>query len=153
MLSCWGTFNLTFYTWKRCHFPGGTSGKELTCQCRRWKRCRFDPWVGKIPQKRKWQPTPVFLPGGSVDRGAWQTTVHRIAKSWTQLKWLSTLERDHGGGKRWHFIDLFLHPLIQWAFGWTMLCSWHWTGHWGNALQWNMFLVSRALLSSLWWLG
>ena len=27
------------------------------------KRCRFDPWVGKIPWRRAWQPTPVFLPG------------------------------------------------------------------------------------------
>ena len=32
-------------------------------QCRRPRRCRFDPWGGKIPWKRKWQPTPVFLPG------------------------------------------------------------------------------------------
>ena len=30
-------------------FPGGTSGKEPACQCRRHKRFRFDPWVGKIP--------------------------------------------------------------------------------------------------------
>ena len=44
-------------------FPGGTSGKEPACQCRRYKRLRFDPWVGKIPWRRKWQPTPVFLPG------------------------------------------------------------------------------------------
>jgi len=29
------------------------------------KRCRFDPSVGKIPWRRKWQPTPVFLPGKS----------------------------------------------------------------------------------------
>ena len=29
------------------------------------KRCGFDPWVGKIPWKRAWQPTPVFLPGES----------------------------------------------------------------------------------------
>ena len=43
-------------------FPGGTSGKELICQCRRQKRHRFDPWVGKILWRRKWQPTPVFLP-------------------------------------------------------------------------------------------
>ena len=35
------------------------------CQCRRSKRCRFDPWVGKIPWRRKWQTTPVFLPGKS----------------------------------------------------------------------------------------
>ena len=27
--------------------PGGTTGKELTCQCRRLKRLRFNPWVGK----------------------------------------------------------------------------------------------------------
>ncbi|XP_070145515.1 uncharacterized protein [Ovis canadensis] len=44
-------------------FPGGTNGTGSTCQCRRCKRCRFDPWVGKIPWRRKWQPTPVFLPG------------------------------------------------------------------------------------------
>ena len=38
------------------------SGKESACQCRRHG---FDPWVGKIPWRRKWQPTPVFLPGES----------------------------------------------------------------------------------------
>ena len=38
------------------------SGKEPTCQCR---RCGFDPWIGKVPWKRKLQPTPVFLPGKS----------------------------------------------------------------------------------------
>ena len=45
--------------------PGWLSGKESACQCRRHKRHRLDPWVGKIPQSRKWQPTPVFLPGES----------------------------------------------------------------------------------------
>ena len=38
-----------------------------------------DPW------RRKWQPTPVFLPGNAMDRGAWQATVHGVAKNWTQL--------------------------------------------------------------------
>jgi len=46
-------------------FSGGTSGKESTCQCRRHKGCAFDPWVGKIPWRRAWQPTLVFLPGES----------------------------------------------------------------------------------------
>ena len=46
-------------------FPGGASGKEPACQWRRCKRCRFDPWVGKIPWRRAQQPTPVFLPGES----------------------------------------------------------------------------------------
>ena len=45
--------------------PGGTSGKELTCQCRRHKRLGFNPWAGKIPWRRAWQPTPVFLAGES----------------------------------------------------------------------------------------
>ena len=44
-------------------FPGGASGKEPTCQCRRHKRHGFDPWVGKVPWRRAWQPTPVFSPG------------------------------------------------------------------------------------------
>ena len=43
--------------------PRWLSGKESACQCRRCKRCRFDPWVGKIPWRRKWQSAPVLLPG------------------------------------------------------------------------------------------
>ena len=41
-------------------FPGGTSDKESAWQC---QRHRFDPWVRKIPYSRRWQCTPVFLPG------------------------------------------------------------------------------------------
>ena len=46
----------------RMELPRGLSGKESACQC---KRHRFDPWFGKIPSRRKSQPTPVFLPGKS----------------------------------------------------------------------------------------
>ena len=52
-------------------FPGGVSGKEPNCQCKKHKRslpmqrCGFDSWFGKIPWERSWQPTPVFLPGES----------------------------------------------------------------------------------------
>ena len=46
-------------------FPVSTRGKEPACQCRRRKRPRFDPWVGKIPCRRAQQPTAVFLPGES----------------------------------------------------------------------------------------
>ena len=42
--------------------PWWLSGKEHACQGR---RCRFDPWVGKISWRRKWQSIPVFLPGKS----------------------------------------------------------------------------------------
>ena len=47
---------------KKLGLPRWLSGKESACQCR---RCGFNPWAGKIPWKRKWQPTPVFLPGKS----------------------------------------------------------------------------------------
>ena len=42
--------------------PTWLSGKEFACHCR---KCTLDPWVGKIPRSKKWQPTPVFLPGES----------------------------------------------------------------------------------------
>ena len=38
-------------------FPGGSDGKKSACSA------GFDPWVVKIPWKREWQSTPVFLPG------------------------------------------------------------------------------------------
>ena len=46
-------------------FPGGLVIKNLPVNARRHRRCRFYPWVRKIPWRRKWQPTPVFLPGKS----------------------------------------------------------------------------------------
>ena len=45
--------------------PRWHSDKEPICQCGRRKRCGFDPWIGKIPWRKKWQSTPVFLPGES----------------------------------------------------------------------------------------
>ena len=45
------------------NFPGGVSGKEPACQCRRHKRRRFNPWVRKMPWRRAQQPTPLPLPG------------------------------------------------------------------------------------------
>ena len=44
------------------------SGKESACQCRRCKRYRFYLRVWKIPRRRKWQPTPVFLLGESYEQ-------------------------------------------------------------------------------------
>ena len=48
---------------KQCMgFSGGAVVEGSACQWRRCRRTEFDPWLGKIPCKRKWQPTPVFLP-------------------------------------------------------------------------------------------
>ena len=59
--------------------------KEPTCQCRRHKRCAFDPWVRKIPRRRAWQPTPVFLPGECCGQRSLWATVHGVTKSQTRL--------------------------------------------------------------------
>ena len=78
------------YTIHILGFPGGASGKEPTCQCRRHKRRRFDPWVRKIPWKRAQQPTPVFYQENPMDREAWWVTVYRVTKSQIWLKRLSS---------------------------------------------------------------
>ena len=41
----------------------GASGKESISQFKSWRRLSFDPWIRKIPWRRKWQPILVFLPG------------------------------------------------------------------------------------------
>jgi len=46
-------------------FSGGSDGKESACNTR---DPGFNPWVGNIPWRRKWQPTPVFLPGKNKGR-------------------------------------------------------------------------------------
>ena len=71
-------------------FPGGASCKEPACQYRNHKRRGFDPWVRKIPWKRAWQLTPVFMPEESSGQRSLWALVHRVAKSQTQLTSLST---------------------------------------------------------------
>ena len=64
-------------------FPSGSDGKRICLQCR---RPGFDPWVGRIPWRREWQPTPVFLPGETHGQRSLGVIVHGFTKSWTQLK-------------------------------------------------------------------
>ena len=66
------------------YVPRWCSGKESVCQCR---RCRFYPWLRKIPQRRAWRPIPVFFPGESHGQRSLAAIVHGVAKSRT---WLST---------------------------------------------------------------
>ena len=55
------------------------SGKESAFQCRRHRRCVFHPWVEKIPWRREWQPTAVFLSGKSHGQRSLVATVHGVA--------------------------------------------------------------------------
>ena len=73
------------YIQHKTDFPGGASGKEPTCQCRRRKRYGFDLSVGEIPWKRAWQPSPVFLPREFHGQRNLAGYSPGSLKSWTQL--------------------------------------------------------------------
>ena len=62
-------------------FPGCSDGIESTCSAGDPDSILF----GKIPWRRKWLHTPVFLPGESHGQKGLRDTVHKVAKSWTQL--------------------------------------------------------------------
>ena len=74
-------------------FSSSPSGKQPVCQCRRQKRHRFNPWVWKMPWRRKWQPTPVFLPGESHRQRSLAGHSPRGHKEWDRLKQLSTRDK------------------------------------------------------------
>ena len=78
------------YTYIHIHIyihrlPRWHSGKESTCQRRRCKKRRFDPWVGKMAWSVKWQPASVFLPGkfhGQRSREGYHPWGHRVRQDW-----------------------------------------------------------------------
>ena len=139
-------------------FPGDASGKESTCQCRRHRRCRFNPWVGKIPWRRKWQPTPVFFPGKShgqrklAGHSPWSWTWLRDwaarawegSDSWQNVKQivnrscgiLKVVNRSCGILKvacfpKLYLRILFLAPLDLHGYAWTFStwCGWRLLSH------------------------
>ena len=79
-------------------FPGGASGKESACQGKRHKRCRFNPWVVKIPWRREWHPSPAFLPGKSH---RWRNPLGYSPKR--GHKESNTMEHAHTCASLWEF--------------------------------------------------
>ena len=63
--------NIYVYIVQLGGFPGGANGKEPACQCRRCKRCGFDPWVGKTPGGGHGNPFQYSCLENPMDRGAW----------------------------------------------------------------------------------
>ena len=71
-------------------FPGGASGKEPVCQCRRHKRFSSDPWVGKIPWRKEGMAThSSFLawriPWTEDPGGLESIVLHRVGHHWSDL--------------------------------------------------------------------
>ena len=85
---------------------GGTSGKEPACQCKRHKRCKSDPRVGKSPGGGHGNPLQYSCLENPMDRRFWWATVHRVAKSQT---WLKRLSMQHNMSN-----DLIPHVYTTW---------------------------------------
>ena len=67
-------------------FPGGASGKEPACQCRRHKKHGFNPGWGRFPGGGYGHPFQYFCLENPMDRRAWWAAVYMVSNSWTQLK-------------------------------------------------------------------
>ena len=83
------------YSWHHGGFPGGASGKETVCLCRRSGDVSLIPGLGRCPGGGHGNPLQYSCLENIMDRGAWQATVYGAAKSQTQLKWLSTHTWHH----------------------------------------------------------
>ena len=84
------------------------SGKESACQCRRHRRHKFNPWVRKISWRRKWQPTPVFLPGKSHGQRS------LVGYSPRGLKELDMTERLSMHAGEWKRIGFIIGKEMKW---------------------------------------
>ena len=66
--------------------PGGASGKEHACQCRKHKSLRYSPELQRLLKEGMVTHSSILAWRIPMDKGAWCATVHRISKSHTQLK-------------------------------------------------------------------
>ena len=78
----------------------GAQQLRICLQCRRRRRRGSDPWIRKITWRRKWQPTPVFLPGERLSRpklyaGYKSSRQERIAKTFKRLHFTCWFPFEH----------------------------------------------------------
>ena len=102
-------FSLSWLRWLR--------GESVCLRC---GRPGFYPWVGKIPWRRKWQPTPVFLPGESRGRRSLAAAVYGVAES-------DTAEAAQQQQQHWFFsrmIDYFVCGRLRFYLFLTIFCYW-----------------------------
>ena len=100
--------------------PRRLSGKESVCWCRRSRRHRFNPWVGKIPWRREWLPTLVFLPEESHGQRSLEGLSQRVRHYWARAH-----THTHTFLKSVKFVttSLLFHVLVLWPHGMWHLSS------------------------------
>ena len=119
-------------------FPGGSNSKRICLQCR---RSRFDPLVRKIPWRREWLPTPVFLPGEFHGQRslegyrAWANKGSATTEGLSDSQWLVMLSIFSCAYESFTYLlwrNAYWSPLpiFRWVFG-------------GFTELWELFIYSR----------
>ena len=117
MYMCIRIWYLSFFFWltslciidsKFIHLIRTDSNVFLCLQC---GRPEFDPWIGKIPWKRKWQPTPVLLPGKSH---GWRSLVGCSPRG---CKESDTSERQHEYSIVYMYHNYFVNSSVNGYLG------------------------------------
>ena len=88
---------LTLNFSKTLAFPGGSDGKEFACNA---GDLGLTPGLGRSPGEGKGYPLQYFCLENSMDRGAWRSTVYRVAKSWTHLTEQLKKKKEKGKEKK-----------------------------------------------------
>ena len=115
----WGCMWHMFQTFTACLL--GRAVVKTACQCPRCKRCKFNPWAGKIPWSRKWQPIPVFSPGKY--HGQWslvgyiQSMGHRVRHNWAGIYAFFTYQYTIS---KYFFLQHYLW-LLQKTLDWLLI--------------------------------
>ena len=126
-------------------FPGGTSGKELTCQCRRHKRRDFYPWVETISWSRKWQPTPVFLPGESHGQRSLKGYSPQGCTESDTTEWLSTYTHQQSPYVKLNIFFICWKKKVLLDY-WSALDKQLWKFYFPLSFSWVIDLKSKDFL-------
>ena len=100
--------------------PRWHHGEESTCQDKRCNRHGFYLWVGKIPWRRKWQPTPGFLPGESHGQRSLKGYSPWGRKESHSTDWLSTAETPAKKHGCWGAGELRVKYCYRICLGWQL---------------------------------
>ena len=125
--------------------------KEFACQSRRHRRHGFHPWIGKIPQGRTWQPTPVFLPGEShgqrslVGYNPWGHKSQTQLSDWAYMHTLCDLAPNSLSQELHEWARQTASPSSWsvWSMGWSA-----YGGGWDSANMAKVF--TEDVLTSQW---
>ena len=135
------------------HVPSDAGDKEPGCQCRRSKRHRFDPWVGRLPWRKAWKP--VFLPGASLQRRrlVGYSPVHRalqrVGHDWINLARMHMLSIRREVGSGGHHMGAWretIHYSLPVGLSASAFCLPHWHSKgWASSFLLHLEEITQCL--------